>query len=83
MDRLKYLLLILLFISCNSVDVTPIVHWDTGVVTQISNIGNNINAVTIRIRYKNIKGLYFTENLIFYTNQNYNINDTIRFSRKQ
>lgn len=83
MYRLKYLLLSLLFISCDSVDVTPIVHGDTGIVTQISNIGNNINAVTIRIRYKNIKGLWFTESLIFYTNQSFNINDTIKFSRKQ
>ena len=83
MDRLKYLILSLSFISCgDSVEMTPIVHGDTGVVTQISNIGNNINAVTISIRYKNIRNIYFTEKLIFYTNQNYNINDTIKFSRK-
>lgn len=79
MDRLKYLILSLLFISCN-IETSKIINGDTGVVTNISSSGNWY-VVTMTVTYK-VNGAYYHDNLTFYTKEKYNINDTIKFSRK-
>lgn len=80
MDRLKYLIVLLLFISCNT-EVTPIIYTDYGVITNISSSGN-LYVVTVTFTTRNSNSSVCHDNLIFYTRHKYNINDTIKFSRK-
>ena len=79
MGRLRYLILSLLFVSC-SIYTDQIVHGDTGVVTNIS-LNGDYYLVTVTFSYK-IGGAGYTDNIIFYTKEKYNINDKIKFSRE-
>ena len=77
MGRLRYLILSLLFVSC-SINTDQIVHGDTGVVTNIS-LNGDYYLVTVTFSYK-IGGAGYTDNVIFYTKEKYNINDKVKFS---
>lgn len=79
MGRLGYLILSLLFVSC-SINTDQIVHGDTGVVTNIS-LNGDYYLVTVTFSYK-IGGAGYTDNIIFYTKEKYNINDKVKFSRE-
>lgn len=79
MGRLGYLILSLLFVSC-SINTTQIVHGDTGVVTNMS-LNGDYYLVTVTFYYK-IGGAGYTDNIIFYTKEKYNINDKVKFSRE-
>ena len=79
MGRLGYLILSLLFVSC-SINTDQIVHGDTGVVTNIS-LNGDYYLVTVTFSYK-IEGAGYTDNVIFYTKEKYNINDKVKFSRE-
>ena len=79
MGRLGYLILSLLFVSC-SINTDQIVHGDTGVVTNIS-LNGDYYLVTVTFSYK-IGGAGYTDNVIFYTKEKYNINDKVKFSRE-
>ena len=77
MGRLRYLILSLLFVSC-SIYTDQIVYGDTGVVTNIS-LNGDYYLVTVTFSYK-IGGAGYTDNIIFYTKEKYNINDKVKFS---
>ena len=79
MGRLRYLILSLLFVSCSS-NTDQIVHGDTGVVTNIS-LNGAYYLVTVTFSYK-VGGAGYTDNIIFYTKEKYNINDKVKFSRE-
>ena len=79
MGRLRYLILSLLFVSCY-LDTDQIVYGDTGVVTNIS-LNGDYYLVTVTFSYK-IGGAGYTDNIIFYTKEKYNINDKVKFSRE-
>ena len=79
MGRLRYLILSLLFVSCSS-NIDQIVHGDTGVVTNIS-LNGDYYLVTVTFSYK-VGGAGYTDNIIFYTKEKYNINDKVKFSRE-
>ena len=79
MVRLGYLILLLLFVSC-SIDTTQIIHEDTGVVTNIS-LNGDYYLVTVTFSYK-VGGAGYTDKIIFYTKEKYNINDKVKFSRE-
>lgn len=79
MGRLRYLILSLLFVSCSS-NTDQIVHEDTGVVTNIS-LNGDYYLVTVTFSYK-VGGAGYTDNIIFYTKEKYNINDKVKFSRE-
>ena len=76
MGRLRYLILSLLFVSCSS-NTDQIVHGDTGVVTNIS-LNGDYYLVTVTFS----GGSGYTDNIIFYTKEKYNINDKVKFSRE-
>ena len=79
MGRLGYLILSLLFVSC-SINTDQIVRGDTGVVTNIS-LNGDYYLVTVTFSYK-VGGAGYTDNIIFYTKEKYNINDKVKFSRE-
>ena len=79
MCRLMYLILSLLFVSCY-LDTTTVISGDTGVVTNIS-LNVEYYLVTVTFSYK-IGGTDYTNNIIFYTKEKYNINDKVKFSRE-
>ena len=79
MGRLGYLILSLLFVSC-SINTDQIVYGDTGVVTNIS-LNGDYYLVTVTFSYK-VGGAGYTDNIIFYTKEKYNINDKVKFSRE-
>lgn len=79
MGRLGYLILSLLFVSCTSSSFD--LPGDTGVVTNISSKGKDCYEVTVSFSYL-VDGIYYTDNVIFYTKEKYNINDKVKFSRE-
>lgn len=79
MGRLRYLILSLLFVSCTSSSFD--LPGDTGVVTNISSKGKDYYEVTVSFFYQ-VNGIYYTDNIIFYTKEKYNINDKVKFSRE-
>ena len=79
MGRFRYLILAVVFVSC-SINTDQIVHGDTGVVTNIS-LNGDYYLVTVTFSYK-VGGAGYTDNIIFYTKEKYNINDKVKFSRE-
>lgn len=75
MDKLVLIFLVLL-VSCS--DSHP-VYPDTGIVDKISRVNDSCCIITVHFKCPDRKTNYYE--IEFYTNEKYNINDTIKFSK--